>query len=248
MFFGKPKPTVTPDDKDWVEEAFLWLEQQYGQEFLKKVQTIEPTKEFFPLDFKGTAENAEQLTKMICDYMQINDAKIELYYFSDKPLELTEGIVTERAKKGPGHALGMYSEKSDKFSIGIELGVLKDPINLIATLAHELSHLILLGEGRLEENDEELTDLNTIAMGFGIFTANSTFKFEQWRGTSHQGWQASRQGYIPEQVSAYGLALLANYQRTEKLNWTQYLNSAIRKMFNKNMEYLRTTTDEIKFK
>lgn len=111
-----------------------------------------------------------------------------------------------------------------------------------------MSHLILLGEGRLEKNDEELTDLNTIAMGFGIFTANSTFKFEQWRGTSHQGWQASRQGYIPEQVSAYGLALLANYQRTDKLDWTQYLNSSIRKMFNKNMEYLRTTADEIKFK
>jgi len=66
------------------------------------------------------------------------------------------------------------------------LEVLKDPINLIATLVHELSHIILLGEGGLEENDEELTDLNTIAMGFGIFTANSTFKFEYWRGTSHQ--------------------------------------------------------------
>lgn len=248
MFFGKAKPTVTPHDKAWTEEAFLWFEQQYGQDFLKNVQTIEPTKEFFPLDFKGTEENAEQLTSMICDYMQIKDAKIELYYFSDRPLEFTEGIVTEREKGAPGHTLGMYSEKRNKFSIGIELEVLKDPINLIATLAHELSHFILLGEGRLEKNDEELTDLNTIAMGFGIFTANSTFKFEQWRGTSHQGWQAKRQGYIPEQVSAYSLALMTNYQKRDDSNWTKYLNKSIKKMYDKNLEYLQTTTDEIKFR
>jgi hypothetical protein len=185
---------------------------------------------------------------MICDYMQIKDAKIELYYFSDKPIELTEGIVTERPKTAPGSALGMYSERHDKFSIGIELDVLKDPQNLIATLAHELSHLMLLGEGRLEKNDEELTDLNTIATGFGIFTANATFQFQQWQGTSHQGWQAQRNGYIPEQVSAYGLALMANYQGTTDPAWIKYLNPSIKKMFKKNLEYLRTTKEEVKFK
>jgi hypothetical protein len=25
MLFGKPKPTVTPEDRDWIEEAFLGL-------------------------------------------------------------------------------------------------------------------------------------------------------------------------------------------------------------------------------
>lgn len=252
MIFGKPKPTVTQDDKDWIEEAFLWLEKQYGQDYLKNVQTIEPTKESFPLDFKGTEENAEQLTKMICDYMQIKDAKIELYYFSDKPLELSEGIVTTSSEHGNKQdnqgALGTYTQTdNDTFSIGIEMEVLKDPIGLIATIAHELSHLTLLGEGRLTENDEELTDLNTIALGFGIFTANSIFKFTQWSGTSHHGWQTQRRGYIPEQVAAYGLALLTNYQKKDD-SWTKYLNSSVKKLYDKNIKYLKTTTDEIKFK
>jgi len=215
MFFGKPKPTVTPEDKDWVEEAFIWFEEQYGQDYLRNLVIIEPTKEFFPIDFKGAEENAEQLTQRICAYMQIKDVKIDLHYFSDKPLELAEGIVTTQSEKGTGfqnkNKLGTYSEKGrNKYSIGIELELLKDPIPLIATIAHELSHLTLLGEGRLEENDEELTDLNTVALGFGIFTANSIFRFQQFQGTSHQGWQTQRSGYIPEQVAAYGLALLTN--------------------------------------
>jgi hypothetical protein len=248
MFFGKPKPTVTPEDKEWVEEAFLWFEQQYGRDFLKCVRTIEPTKEFFQLDFKGTEQDAELLTGMICEYMQIKEASIELYYFSDKPLEFTDGISIQRAEGKPGPALGLYSDNGKKFSIGIETSVLKDPINLIATLAHELSHLILLGEGRLAKNDEELTDLNTVAMGFGIFTANTAFRFHQWRSATHQGWQVNRQGYIPEEVSTYGLALLANYQGIEKPEWTKHLNPSARKMFDRNMKYLRTTTDDVKFK
>jgi len=253
MFFGKPKSTVTADDKDWIEEAFIWFEQQYGQDFLKNVVTIEPTKTFFPIDFKGTKKNAEELTEKICEYMQIKGVKIDLHYFSDKPLELAEGIITTQSEKGPGfqnkNKLGTYSEKGrNNYSIGIELDLLKDPTNLIATIAHELSHLTLLGEGRLEENDEELTDLNTIALGFGIFTANSIFRFQQSQETSHQGWQTQRRGYIPEQVAAYGLALLTNYQKKGNTSWAQFLNKSIKKMYDKNLEYLRTTTDEIKFK
>src|SRR5690606_24171520 len=136
--------------------------------------------------------------------------KIDLHYFSDKPLELAEGIVTTQSQGGSGfqnkNKLGTYSEKGrNKYSIGIEVSLLKDPTSLIATIAHELSHLTLLGEGRLQENDEELTDLNTIALGFGTFTANSIFRFQQFQGTSHQGWQTQRSGYIPEQVAAYSL-------------------------------------------
>ena len=253
MLFGAPKPTVTSEDKEWVEEAFLWFESQYSREYLKNLRIIEPTKEFFPLDFKGTEENADELARMICDCMQIKNVRIDLHYFSDKPLELAEGIVTTQSDAGykqeSNNTLGTYLEEGHKhYSIGIELELLKDPVNLIATLAHELSHLILLGEGRLEENNEELTDLNCIALGFGIFTCNSIFSFAQWQGTSHQGWQAQRRGYIPEQVATYGLALLANYQNTERIDWIKYLNPSPKKMVEKNLKYLRKTTDEIRFR
>lgn len=254
MLFGKPKPTVTPEDKDWIEEAFLWFEQEYTSDYLKSVKILVPTKEFFPIDFKGTQENAEQLTKMICEHMFIKDVKIDLHFFNDKPIELAEGIVIAQNQSGMGgyqnkNRLGTYAEKGHgKYSIGIELDLLKNPVNLIATIAHELSHLVLLGEDRLKENDEELTDLNCIALGFGIFTCNSIFKFNQWQGSSYSGWQTQTSGYIPEQVATYALALLTKYQGRDYSSWIDYLNPSPKKMFKRNMEYLTDTEDEIKFK
>lgn len=85
MLFGSPKSSVTSDDKNWIEEAFLFLEKEYGREYLKSMKTIEPTKEFFPIDFKGTEENAEELTRIVCGYMDIKDVQIDLHYFSDSP-------------------------------------------------------------------------------------------------------------------------------------------------------------------
>jgi hypothetical protein len=253
MLFGKPKPTVTPEDQDWIEEAFLWFEAEYTREYLKTIRIIEPTREFFPIDFKGTEQNASDVTTIVCNYMNIRNIQIDLHYFSDKPLELAPGITTTQREKGfeqrNRNVLGTYSETGErKYSIGLELDVLKDPINLIATISHELSHLLLLGEGRIKKNDETLTDLNCIALGFGIFTCNNIFTFNQWHNDSHQGWQAQTRGYIPEQVATYALALLVKYQQKEYTDWVDYLSPSSKKMFKRNMKYLASTADEIKFK
>jgi len=223
MFFSKPKATVTTEDQKWIEDAFIWFEEQYGSDYLKSLKIIEPTKEFFNHPFKGVEADAEFALKKITEYMDIKGANIELYFFSEAPMEFEdEGIVVTQDTEGSGtkdnYALGKYSEDGpNKFEIGLELSQLKNPQAMIATLAHELSHMVLLGEGRIEENDEELTDLNCIVLGFGIFTGNSIFNFQQWQGSSHQGWQANTQGYIPEEVAAYSLALFNNYQNMKQI-------------------------------
>ncbi|MEO9965472.1 MAG: hypothetical protein ABJF11_06780 [Reichenbachiella sp.] len=253
MLFGKPKPTVTSEDQEWIEDAFIWLEEQYGREYLKSLKIIEPTKEFFDHQFTGTEADAEYALKKLTEYMDLKGTNIELYYFSESPMEFEdEGIVATQNSNGTGtqdnYALGTYSEDGpNKFEIGLDLSQLKDPQSMIATLAHELSHMVLLGEGRLEENDEELTDLNCIALGLGIFISNSIFNFQQWQGSSHQGWQANRQGYIPEEVAAYALALFNNYQNNQS-DWHQHLNKSMTKLYKKNLKYLQSTTDELRFK
>lgn len=168
-------------------------------------------------------------------------------------IELAEGIVTTQSESGfkqdSKNVLGTYLEVGyNKFSIGIELSVLKNPTLLISTIAHELSHLILLGEDRLNSNDEELTDLNSIALGFGIFICNSIFTFDQWSGSTHQGWQAQKRGYFPEQVASYAFALLTMYQEKDYRSFLGFLNPSTKKMFEKNIKYLKSTKDEILFK
>lgn len=252
MQLFKPSATVTEEDRIWIEEAFIWFEEQYGRDFLKSVEIIEPTKKYFNHSFSGKQEDAEFVLDRLCEIMQIKNAKIELYYFSDAPLEFSdEGIEITQSPTGDGYQnsykLGQYSEHKDTFEIGIELKLLKSPNSLIATIAHELSHLMLLGEGRLAENDEELTDLNCIALGLGIFISNAIFNYQQWQGTSHQGWSMNRSGYIPEQVAAYAMAIFQNFQGNQS-DWDKYLNKSVRKMYLKNLKYLDKTKDEILFK
>ena len=67
-----------------------------------------------------------------------------------------------------GKVGGTYENTEDRTIISIETGQLKNPISLIATISHELAHHILLGENRIEENDELLL-LTAITYGFGIF-------------------------------------------------------------------------------
>jgi len=62
--------------------------------------------------------------------------------------------------------------------------MLLDPMSLVATMAHELGHVILLG-GNLLTHDtpdqEPMTDLLTGFTGLGIFTANSAARFMQFQ-------------------------------------------------------------------
>lgn len=253
MFFGKPKPTVTPEDKEWIEDAFIWFEEQYGRDFLQNVKVIEPTKAFFDHQFTGTKADAEYALERCMDYMDLKITNVRLYYFSEAPMEFgDEGVMATQSPKGTGlqsnYALGKYAEDGlNNYNIGLEINQLRNPQSMIATLAHELSHLMLLGEGRLDTNDEELTDLNCIALGFGIFTANSLFNFQQWQGTSHQGWQASRQGYIPEQVATYAMAIFNEYQNNAS-DWTRHLDKGVKKMYQKNIKYLRSSAGTCRFK
>ena len=79
---------------------------------------------------------------------------------------------------------------------------LKDPISLVATLAHELAHVLLLG-GRLlvpEHPDmEPLTEIATIFLGLGVIRANGVSSFRQWNESGSHGWRFQRSGYLLRQ-------------------------------------------------
>ncbi len=251
MLFSKPKPTVSPEDKDWIEDTFLWFEKQYGSNYLKSIQIVEPTRDFFDHEFTGKEEDAEYLLNRLQELMDIKGYEVELDFFTESPMEFSDDGIGAKIESPDtdenSFSLGKYSEKGrNRFKIELEINQLKSPESMIATLAHELSHLILLGENRLDENDEELTDLNCIALGFGIFTSNNIFSFQQWQGATHQGWQANRQGYIPEEVAAYAMALINKYQNNME-NWPRHLNKRVRKMYDRNIKFLNSNIASTKF-
>lgn len=113
-------------------------------------------------------------------------------------------------------------------------------------MAHELAHYILLGEGRIPENDEYLTDITAVVYGFGIFMGNTRFKHNTFSTNQGSGWEMSRTGYIPEQVIAYAMAWLCVY-RNEDPFWKNMLNKSMLKYFEMSLEYIQTHPEKIRF-
>lgn len=191
MFWSAPKLPITVDEKKWIEQNFLWLLEVFGKDYFLKKEMILPEARFFPDKFKGTEQCVTTLVGRVCGYMDIDPSKIDLYFTADQEdLAAKHRIGGDREQKSG--AAGLYygeDRKTSKWVIAINTSQFKNPTSLVGTIAHELGHVLLLGGRKIsrEEQDHEyLTDLLTVFMGMGIFTANSAFQFSQWRDHSHQ--------------------------------------------------------------
>ena len=128
---------------------------------------------------------------------------------------------------------------------------LKDPLALIAVLAHELGHLILLGGGLVDRNSEdmeELNDLLTVFLGFGVFNANAAFRFSQYTNAFSQGWSAGTLGYLPEQVWGYALARFAFERKETSPDWSRYLSTNVRSYFKRSTRWLEQNGERLSVK
>ena len=242
MFWAKPKPPIGKQEQDWIEESFFWLLKEFGGSNFLKRPTILPDQNFFPDKFLGTENCVTSLVQRVCGYMEINPDEVEVRFLVDR--DDTADKHRLGGNEGYSGAAGLYftnsSEKPRK-QIAINVSEFNNPISLVATIAHELGHVILLGGGRIsvKENDHEhLTDLTTVFFGLGIFTANAAFQFSQWRDHSHQGWSASRKGYLSEEMFAYSLAAYAWLRGERKPSWSRHLAMNVGHYFRQSLKYL----------
>ena len=237
MFWNKKKKLpITEEDKIWVDEDLNWLKTEFGKVHFMEIRTVTPTKDFYERTFDGTEKDAEFILERTMELMNIQNVDIKLDFFSDSPIEMADGTILTTPANLNGSwksASGTYQQTENGTVISIETRQLKNPISLIATISHELAHQILLGENRIEENDEFLTDFTAITYGFGIFIGNSRFQIS----SQGFGWQSSSQGYLPEQIIAYSMAWLSK-ERNEKTEYSQFLNKSMKKYFDQSLKWL----------
>ncbi len=246
MFWkNKPKLPITAEDKAWIEGALLAVKNDFGTECFDSLSTILPDNSFYNYNFSGQKSDAEYVLSQTKIYLGLEDLEVKLDYFNDHPVKMTDGTLLSSPADINGRwqsATGLYEQFDNEIVIHIESSILNNPIQLIATMAHELSHYILLGEGRIEDNDEYLTDLVAVTYGFGIFMGNSRFTHT----TDNSGWQMSSSGYLPEQIIAYAMAWLAIF-RKENITWKTYLNKSMLKYFEQSIEYINAYPEKINF-
>jgi len=112
---------------------------------------------------------------------------------------------------------------------------------LVATIAHELGHVLLLGNGRIpadRKDHEPLTDLLTVFFGLGIFSANAVFEYSREVRGEYAYASTSRLGYLTEPMFGYGLARYAWLRGEADPRWARYVDTNPRTFLKRGLRYL----------
>lgn len=220
-FRHNPRCPLAPDVRAWIEARSAWIVDQFGADRLRRTPIILPTAEFFPETYRGTEDDARRLHAQVSQYMGVAADRTELQFFAEASQQVPSAYF-ERSSS----TLGLYQENSGKPLVWLERSQLADPFAIVATLAHELAHVHLLGDRRLkgdETDHEPVTDLLTVFLGLGIFNANTTFHSKNYRAGHLEAWSVSTRGYLTEVEYAYAFALLARLRGEERPPWAKFL-------------------------
>lgn len=222
-----PRCPITRSEREWIEEQFRWLRTELGEGPLRR-DPLTPESPDLPRAWHGSYEDCEDLVVRLCRFMGIDPSTIEVRFFDDSdPIQ----ELVRFGEFSQAGAAGLY-RKGDygSFILGIDEHGLADPNGLVATVCHELAHVLLLGQGRIaadRDDHEPLTDLLVIYFGAGVYSANTAFRFQQWQDSNMQGWSARRLGYLSEEALGYALALYTRERGERSPRWRRYLASNI---------------------
>jgi hypothetical protein len=217
------------DTKEWIDARSSFLLYQFGPQRVRLCPVILPTTEFFPRQFAETKEDACELLDRLCEFLQIDPQTVQLEVYRGG--QRADGGMTP---------LGVYQQHDDHFRIWVEGSQLDEPLELAATMIHELCHIHLLGHGRITEDfddHEPLTDLATVFLGLGVITANATLRDVSWRGGGLEGWHINTRGYLTMQMYGYALALFSRVRGEDTPMWSKHLRPDVRHAFQKSLLY-----------
>lgn len=240
--FGLPKPKlrISQDEKRFIDDSFRRLAALLGAHRLLKATVVLPTDEHFPDPYDRSEIYLQRMFSRVAARMEVDPASVDLRLFASA-YDLARDITPYYFGNDSG-AAGLYYHDPEKSPhIEINEKELKDPMALVAVLAHELGHIILLRPGLVDRGEadmEPLNDLLTIFLGFGIFTANAAFRFKQHNDYASQGWSTRRIGYLSEEQLGYGLARFAYERGESKPSWAKFLTTNVASSFKRSAAWL----------
>ncbi len=231
-----PKCPLDTWEKTWTETRMGWLAQKLGIDRLMKAEVILPTARHFPDAYEGSDADVQGMMKRICGFMGIDLDTVEASVCADEAIPEAAGVYYQR------------TTPDEKSLIYIAASQRDDPMTLVATLAHELAHEVLLGGGVLDTSvgdHEWITDLLQVYLGVGIFAANATVYDRTIVSGNYSSWVMGKQGYLPSRMYGYALALFAWVRGETNPDWTKHLRRDSRAAFEEGRRYLKKTGDSV---
>lgn len=248
----KSKPILSKEDTDFQIATFKWLLKHFGgDDFYTHATLVLPTREFFPSKVDSEEEAARETFQVVKKYAGMEEWACILEA-QEEDLS-TQVAPTLTIQNPPQNPLGTFeARENDEIVITYNPSIVGNPTQLVATLAHELSHY-LTATCPTEppggwENWEFATDIAATFLGFGVFMSNSAFSFQQFTGSDSQGWSFNRSGYLSEEEHVYSLAIFLLLKDAEVEAAIVHLKPNLRKILKKCIKELSATEyiDELK--
>ncbi|TCC66197.1 hypothetical protein E0H73_04640 [Kribbella pittospori] len=217
----------------WIEENLDWFVAEFGDELLRRPVVV-PEESWFPAGYSGSEDDVRAVFRKLCDHVEVPADRVRLDLEPDEPDELVANLGLNSESSG---AAGHWRQRDGATIVTVDMKQAQRPVALVATMVHELGHERLLGEDRIDpdrRDGEPLTDLFTVFVGFGIFSANASFEF--YRTHTHYG--TSKLGYLTEAMYGYALARYAWLRGETEPAWAERLDTNPREWMKQGLRFL----------
>ena len=207
MWIFATRSPLTPEDEEWQLETWRWLiEQLGGLDDLRAQPFVSPTRAFFPPTDATGHQRVEFVFATIKRLMGLQKWHCELVAQAHAPDPKVSEVAYLKFDKGTRSPGGTFSVEGNKVVITYDPGLVDDPVGLVATLAHELSHYLLSAKSEPPggwSNHEFCTDLCVVYSGFGLFGAATAFRYY----SGNRSWGYSKAGYLTQSEWTFALAV-----------------------------------------
>jgi len=194
---------------------------------------VQPTPAFFPdRGLQGHAM-AEAMFARVREYAGMAGWPCELRMQEDDPNPLVStALLVQNAPSSPA---GTFRATNAGALITYHPKRLSDPMSLVATFAHELAHYQTANYPEPPPGGwdawEHATDLAAVFLGFGLFLANSRFRFSQHSDGQTMGWKWRQQGYLSEPEVLHAHAIRCALLGTPLHQTLDHLKPALRGIY-----------------
>ena len=206
----KDQTYLGPDLEAWHLETWAWLMRQFGGVArLATTPTVLPNRSFFPPTEADGHARAEHIFACVKRLMGMADWPCALEPRSRPPGSVR--VAELSFLNTGGSAAGTFEMTDDGGLVTYAEDLADDPMRLVATLAHELSHYRLRKASEPWpggfEAGELTTELTVAYHGLAVFNANTAFAFAQHQDAYGQGWGYQRNGYFSPRGWAFALTV-----------------------------------------
>jgi hypothetical protein len=179
-----------------------------GPEPFLRAPILTPTEEFFPDPASSLPEVVDRITRRLLVYARLGDLEPTIQFFEHGEIETT-GTGT----RCEGVAGCFFGIEDAHVHFGINVDLESDTEHVAGVMVHEVAHAFRAHHGLVSserEEEELLTDLTCVYLGFGLLSANSSYRFRKSGHVAgpmaYTKWSTSWTGYLSPQAQSFLLA------------------------------------------